>query len=133
MAELTGPHRLSEASARNLLQYLADQESTAGVVPDDLTVVVERCRDELGNWRLCLLSPFGGRVHAPWAMAVAALAQARSGGAHDVLWTDDGIVMALRHAEHETHGVQFHPESILTPDGRTILRNFLRLAGEVSA
>ena len=40
-------------------------------VPDDRTIVIERCRDELGDWRVCLLSPFGGRVHAPWAMAVA--------------------------------------------------------------
>ena len=46
-------------------------------------------------------------------------------------WTDDGIIMALRHRDHATFGVQFHPESILTQDGKTLLANFLKLAGEV--
>ena len=63
-------HDLDAQAAENLLRYLADQTAAAGVVPDDRTVVVERCRDELGDWRVCVLSPFGGRIHAPWAMAV---------------------------------------------------------------
>ncbi len=46
-------------------------------------------------------------------------------------WTDDGEIMGMRHTEHETFGVQFHPESVLTPSGKKLLRNFLRLAGEV--
>ena len=63
-----GPH----PSDYGRSQYLGDQAETTGVVPDDRTVVVERFRDEIGDWRVCILSPFGAQVHAPWAMAVAA-------------------------------------------------------------
>src|SRR5206468_7442782 len=59
-----------ERAARNLLAYLRDEAEATGVVPDDRTVVVERFRDELGDWRVCVLTPFGGRVHAPWALAL---------------------------------------------------------------
>jgi ATP-dependent Lhr-like helicase len=89
---LVEEHALSPVAARTLIRYLEDQARAAGAVPDDRTIVIERYRDELGDWRVCVLSPFGGRVHAPWAMAIAARAQARSGGAPDVLWADDGIV-----------------------------------------
>jgi ATP-dependent Lhr-like helicase len=85
-------HGLSPAAAAALVAYLEEQARAAGAVPDDRTLVVERHRDELGDWRVCLLSPFGGRVHAPWAMALAARARAASGAEPDVLWTDDGIV-----------------------------------------
>ncbi|HSD49665.1 MAG TPA: DEAD/DEAH box helicase, partial [Actinomycetota bacterium] len=61
---------LDELAARNLVRYLEDERDAAGTLPDDRTIVVERFRDELGDWRLCLLSPFGARVHAPWAMAI---------------------------------------------------------------
>jgi ATP-dependent Lhr-like helicase len=89
---LVEEHALSPPAARTLLRYLEDQERAAGAVPDDRTLVVERYRDELGDWRVCLLSPFGGRVHAPWAMAIAARARARGAGEPDVLWADDGMV-----------------------------------------
>src|SRR5205814_3067001 len=56
----------------NLLAFLREQERATGVVPSDRTVVVERFRDEIGDWRICILTPFGARVHAPWAMAVGA-------------------------------------------------------------
>jgi ATP-dependent Lhr-like helicase len=90
---LVAAHGLSPLAARHLLRYLADQAEAVGAVPDDRTLVVERYRDELGDWRVCLLSPFGGRVHAPWAMAIAARARARTPAEPDVLWTDDGIVL----------------------------------------
>ena len=61
------------------LRYLAEQIAAAGVVPDDRTVVIERCRDELGDWRVCVLSPFGSRIHAPWAMAVVERVRAEVG------------------------------------------------------
>jgi ATP-dependent Lhr-like helicase len=89
---LVAEHDLTERAARNLVAYLADQQAATGAVPDDRTVVIERTRDELGDWRLCLLSPFGARVHAPWAMAIAAMARERSETGLDVLWTDEGIV-----------------------------------------
>jgi ATP-dependent Lhr-like helicase len=65
-------YRLDPLAARNLVTFLRDQEAATGVVPSDRTIVVERFRDEIGDWRVCVLSPFGGRVHAPWAMALRA-------------------------------------------------------------
>src|SRR6267378_3965334 len=85
-------HDLDERAARNLLQYLADQYAAAGAVPDDRTIIVERYLDEVGDWRVCVLTPFGGKVHAPWAMAIGAMVRERSDLEIDVLWTDDGIV-----------------------------------------
>ena len=70
---------LDELAARNLTAYLDDQREATGVVPDDRTIVVERFRDEIGDWRVCVLSPFGGRVHAPWAMAIEARLSAAAG------------------------------------------------------
>jgi ATP-dependent Lhr-like helicase len=90
---LTAGHALTETAARNLVQYLKDQVEAAGAMPDDRTLVVERFKDEVGDWRICLLSPFGGQVHGPWAMAVGALARRRYGMDLDLLWTDDGIVL----------------------------------------
>ena len=69
---LTEHHGLDRRAAENVLQYL-DEQAAAGGVPDDRTVVIERCLDELGDWRVCVLSPLGSRIHAPWAMAVTAL------------------------------------------------------------
>jgi ATP-dependent Lhr-like helicase len=66
---LTDTQGLDPLAARNLLAYLADQAAATREVPDDRTIVIERSRDELGDWRVCVLSPFGGRLHAPWAMA----------------------------------------------------------------
>src|SRR5207302_3743293 len=63
---------LDRRAAANLLAFLREQERATGVVPSDRTVVVERFRDEIGDWRICILTPFGARVHAPWAMAVGA-------------------------------------------------------------
>jgi ATP-dependent Lhr-like helicase len=76
---LTSEHDLDRRAAENLLQYLNDQIAAARAVPDARTVVIERVRDELGDWRLCVLSPRGGRIHAPWAMAVAAKIREETG------------------------------------------------------
>ncbi len=87
---------LDELAARNLIRYLADQRAATGYVPDDRTLVVERFRDELGDWRVVLHSPYGDRVHAPWALAIAARLRERY-GAMDVqaLHTDDGIIIRV--------------------------------------
>ncbi|HXD75046.1 MAG TPA: DEAD/DEAH box helicase [Vicinamibacterales bacterium] len=90
---LTREHDLDRPAAENLLQYLNDQKSAAGVVPDATTVLVERVRDELGDWRVCVLSPRGGRIHAPWAMAVAAKIREERGVDVETLWGDDGFVV----------------------------------------
>ena len=88
-------HKLDELAARNLLAYLAEQKAATGVVPSDRTIVVERFRDELGDWRVCILTPFGGRVHAPWALAIGAAVRERLGVDLYAIWTDDGIAMRL--------------------------------------
>ena len=87
---------LDELAARNLLRYLGEQRAATGYVPDDRTLVVERFRDELGDWRVVLHSPYGDRVHAPWALAIAARLRERY-GAMDVqaLHTDDGIIIRV--------------------------------------
>ena len=92
-------HDLDELAAKNLLEYLRDQHTAAGAVPDDRTIIVERYVDEVGDWRVCILTPFGGKVHAPWAMAIGAMVRDRSDVEIDVLWTDDGIVARFPEAE----------------------------------
>ena len=86
-------HDLDQQAAENLMRYLADQAAAAGVVPDDHTILIERCRDELGDWRICVLTPFGGRIHAPWSMAVVERARAEKGLDVETMWTDDGFVV----------------------------------------
>ncbi len=87
---------LDELAARNLIRYLADQRAATGYVPDDRTLVLERFRDELGDWRVVLHSPYGDRVHAPWALAIAARLRERYGGMDvQALHTDDGIIIRV--------------------------------------
>jgi ATP-dependent helicase Lhr and Lhr-like helicase len=87
---------LDELAARNLISYLAEQRAATGYVPDDRTLVVERFRDELGDWRVVLHSPYGDRVHAPWALAIAARLRERYGGMDvQALHTDDGIIIRV--------------------------------------
>ena len=90
---LIGHHDLDQQAAENLVRYLTDQQAAAGTVPDDRTILIERCRDELGDWRICVLTPFGGRIHAPWAMAVVERAKAQTGLDVETMWTDDGFVV----------------------------------------
>jgi ATP-dependent Lhr-like helicase len=90
-------HDLDTTAAETLLRYLDDQ-AAAGAVPDDKTIVIERCLDELGDWRVCLLSPLGSRVHAPWAMAVAAAVRSRTGTDVEVMWGDEGFVVRFPEA-----------------------------------
>jgi ATP-dependent Lhr-like helicase len=91
-------HDLDERAAENLVRYIADQ-AAAGAVPDDQTIVIERCRDELGDWRICVLTPFGGRIHAPWAMAVIERVRAETGLDVETMWTDDGFVVRFPETE----------------------------------
>jgi ATP-dependent Lhr-like helicase len=93
LTRLVTEHDLDPGAAENLMQFLADQEAATGSVPDDRTVVIERCRDELGDWRVCVLTPFGSRIHIPWAMAVSARIRAAGGPEVETLWSDDGFVL----------------------------------------
>jgi ATP-dependent Lhr-like helicase len=103
-----------ERAARNLLAYLADQAAATGAVPDDRTVVVERFRDEVGDWRVCLLSPFGGRVHAPWALALRARLRDRLGIEVQTMHTDDGLALRLLDADRplEVQDLLLDPEEV---------------------
>jgi ATP-dependent Lhr-like helicase len=93
LTRLVAEHDLDPGAAENLMRFLADQEEATGSVPDDRTIVVERCRDELGDWRVCVLTPFGSRIHIPWAMAVHARIRAAGGPEVEALWGDDGFVL----------------------------------------
>src|SRR4051812_26870547 len=86
---------LDDWAAGNLLAYLAEQRETTGYVPDDRTLVVERFRDELGDWRVVVHSPFGAPVHAPWALAMAARLRERYGVEAQAVHSDDGIVLGV--------------------------------------
>ncbi|WP_095756773.1 DEAD/DEAH box helicase [Streptomyces xinghaiensis] len=90
---------LDTLAAENLLAYLEEQRKACGHVPDDRTIVVERFRDELGDWRVVVHSPFGAQVHAPWALALGARLTERFGMDAQVMHADDGIVLRLPDAE----------------------------------
>ncbi|GAA2625285.1 ATP-dependent helicase [Streptomyces axinellae] len=90
---------LDALAVTNLLAYLDEQREAAGHVPDDRTIVVERFRDELGDWRIVVHSPFGAQVHAPWALAIGARLTERYGMDAQVMHADDGLVLRLPDAE----------------------------------
>jgi len=96
---LRDEYALDERAAQNLLTFLREQEGATGAVPSDRTIVVERFRDEIGDWRVCILTPFGARVHAPWAMAVAARLRESLGIEVQSIWSDDGIAFHLPDAD----------------------------------
>jgi ATP-dependent helicase Lhr and Lhr-like helicase len=98
-AKLRDEHALDERAAQNLLQFLSEQAAATGAVPSDRTIVVERFRDEIGDWRLCVLTPFGARVHAPWALALAARIRGSLGLDANAIWSDDGIAIHLPDAD----------------------------------
>src|SRR6188472_3788053 len=91
-------YHLDERAAKNLLAFLRDQQRLSAL-PTDRTVVVERFRDEIGDWRICLLTPFGGRVHAPWAMALQAKLRDTLSLEVQSLWSDDGIALHFPDAD----------------------------------
>ncbi len=84
---------LEARAARNLVAYVKQQRDETGTLPTDRTITVERFRDELGDWRICVLCPFGSRVTAPWGLAITALLETRYGTGLQALWTDDGLVV----------------------------------------
>jgi len=98
-AELAAEYDLDERAANNLVAYLREQQQATRVVPSDESIVVERFRDEIGDWRLCILSPYGGRVHAAWGLALAAKIRHDRDLEADAIWSDDGIVIHLPDAD----------------------------------
>ena len=103
-------HDLDPLAAQNLVAYLEEQKEATGALPDDRTLVLERTRDEMGDWRLCLLSPWGGRVHAPWAMALEARLRKSGEAEVETVWTDDGIVVRLPERDRPPEAADLLPE-----------------------
>ncbi|MFN3216908.1 MAG: DNA glycosylase AlkZ-like family protein [Acidimicrobiales bacterium] len=95
---LVGDYCLDEMAADNVIGYLDEQIEATGVLPDDRTIVVERFPDEIGDWRICILSPFGAQVHAPWAIALRSTLDELLGRDVELMWSDDGIVIRLPEA-----------------------------------
>uniref|UniRef100_Q023K9 ATP dependent helicase, Lhr family n=1 Tax=Solibacter usitatus (strain Ellin6076) TaxID=234267 RepID=Q023K9_SOLUE len=98
-ARLIDEHSLDASAAENLMRYLEEQKIATGRVPSDRDIVIERCRDELGDWRVCVLTPFGTRVHAPWCMAATAKLRSERGIEAESMWTDDGFVLRMPESE----------------------------------
>jgi len=109
---LRAEHDLDERAADNLLAYLEDEHQAAGALPSDRRIVVERFRDELGDWRLVILTPFGGRVHAPWTLALEARIEERLGLEVQTIWSDDGIAIRLPEGDGTLAGI----EDLLFPE-----------------
>ena len=107
-------YSLDAFAAGNLTQYLAEQVEATGAVPDDRTVVVERFQDEIGDWRICILSPFGTPVHAPWAMAIERRLMDQFDIPVESMWGDDGIVIRLPESAVELpiEALMIDPEDI---------------------
>ena len=110
VARLHAEHALDARAADNLVAYLEEQKEATGAVPDDRTIVLERTRDEMGDWRLCLLSPFGGRVHAPWSMALEARLRQTGEAEVEAIWSDDGIVIRLPERERPPDAAALLPD-----------------------
>jgi len=112
---LQADYDLDALAARNLLAYLREQQDATRVLPSDRTVVVERFRDEIGDWRLCVLSPFGGRVHAAWGLALSRRIRDEYGLESDAIWSDDGIIVHLPDAD-EAGGRDWIELVLIEPD-----------------
>ncbi|MGR8919234.1 MAG: DEAD/DEAH box helicase, partial [Gammaproteobacteria bacterium] len=123
--QLTSAHALDDEAAAILADYVADQFEQAGEVPSDEHVVIETFVDEVGDWRVVLLSPFGARVHAPWAMVAARSLRQRFDDV-DVVWTDDGIVFRLPETENPPDADWF------LPDPETVEDELVRALGDTS-
>jgi ATP-dependent helicase Lhr and Lhr-like helicase len=123
---LVKKHDLDERAAENFLQYLADQQEATGAVPDDRTIVVERVVDELGDWRVCVLSPFGGKIHAPWAMAVTAKVRNELALDVETMWSDDGFIVRFPETDNPPN------VELVLPDPDEVEQLLLRQLGASS-
>ncbi|MEI2639200.1 MAG: crosslink repair DNA glycosylase YcaQ family protein [Microthrixaceae bacterium] len=125
-------HALDDFAATNVLSYISEQADATGVVPDDRTIVIERFRDEIGDWRVCIHSPFGARVHAPWAMVVRSRIDSHFDSLgelnpSEVIWSDDGIVMRLPESADEI------PIEMIIPDPDEMDEELLAVLPSTSA
>ena len=126
LAALQQDHGLDALAASNLLKYLGDQHAATGAVPDDRTVLIEQSRDDLGDWRVAVLTPLGSRIHAPWAMAAAARIRDEAGIDAEVMWSDDGFVVRYPDGERPPD------TALLIPDPDDIERLVVRQLGSTA-
>ena len=115
IARVREDHALDERAATNLVAYLGEQVEVTGALPTDRTILVERFRDELGDWRVALLTPFGGRVHAPWSMAIERRLREHHGVDVQAMWSDDGIAVRLPEGI-ETDGATIESALLIEPE-----------------
>ena len=115
-AWLRATHHLDAFAARNLLDHLDEQREATGTLPTDRAITIERFRDELGDWRVCILSPFGARVHTPWALALEAQLGVDAGFAVQAVSSDDGIVLRFADADVLPDVVALLPDPELVED-----------------
>jgi len=101
---------LDSFAARNLCEHVAEQRAVTGTLPSDRALTIERFRDELGDWRVCILSPWGARLHAPWALALEARLSQEAGYDVQALWSDDGIALRFADAERPPDPALLVPE-----------------------
>ena len=126
VATLEKDHGLDSMAAANLLNYLDEQHAAAGAIPDDRTILIERSRDDLGDWRVAVLTPLGSRIHAPWAMAATARIRDEAGIDVEVMWSDDGFV--IRYPD----GERIPDTSLLLPDPDEVERLVVRQLGSTA-
>jgi ATP-dependent helicase Lhr and Lhr-like helicase len=126
LATLQRDYKLDARAAQNLLRYIREQQEATGTLPSDDSITIERFRDELGDWRVCILSPFGARVHAPWALALEARLGAHAGFDVQSLWSDDGIVLRFA-ASYDADSRDEPPENaLLIPEPEELEELLLR-------
>ncbi|MBM4383813.1 MAG: DEAD/DEAH box helicase [Deltaproteobacteria bacterium] len=101
---------LDAYAARNLVDYVQEQREATGSLPSDRSITIERFRDELGDWRVCILTPFGSRLHGPWALAIQARLAAEKATEVHALWNDDGIALRFPDADEAPPTSLFLPE-----------------------
>ena len=120
---------LDEQAAAALVHYLHEQAGATGEVPSDEAIIVERYLDDVGDWRVCVMTPFGARVHAPWTVAVThrlesdrgrggagsagdgRSADARSIGGVETMWSDDGMVFRLPESDEPPDPALLFPKA----------------------
>jgi ATP-dependent Lhr-like helicase len=109
-ALLASQHGFDAGASQTLLAYLSEQREATSVVPSDRSIVVERFKDELGDFRVCILSPYGRRLHAPWGMALSERFRSTANAEIDAVWSDDGIVLRLPETEEQLDVAHFVPD-----------------------
>jgi ATP-dependent Lhr-like helicase len=124
--KLVEDHSLDSNAAENLIRYLEDQKLATQQVPSDEEIVIETLRDELGDRRICVLTPFGKPVHAPWCMAVTAKLRSERGWEVESMWSDDGFVIRLPEND------EFVDPALLVPSPAELKDLVLRQLGSTS-